>query len=263
MLETTHKHTQIVNVIDTTKPVFNGNLPTDVTVQCDAVPAPIVLNASDTCDNNVVVNYSEERINGNCPSSYTLRRIWIASDCAGNNTTHSQSINVIDTIAPVLTTPISEILNSRCDEIPEIPELVFEDNCSSNITVVYSETVEDQNEYGYVIIRVWTATDQCSNSTTVTQTINVTIEAFSYVYGSVCNNEAPKDLFSFLPAGTETGGTWLDVNNSGGLTGSMLDSSGINPGFYVYRYTINDGPCPRIIEVYMTIEKLWWGCFTM
>ena len=54
MLETTTNNTQIVNVIDTTKPVFNGNLPADVTVQCDAVPTPVVLTASDTCDNNVV-----------------------------------------------------------------------------------------------------------------------------------------------------------------------------------------------------------------
>ncbi|RXR17369.1 gliding motility-associated C-terminal domain-containing protein, partial [Flavobacterium amnicola] len=249
------QHTQIVNVIDTTAPTFNGQLPSDVTVQCDAVPAPVVLTASDTCDNNPSVSYSEEKRNGNCPSSYTLIRVWVASDCAGNRTSHTQNITVIDTLPPVLTTPISETINVSCDQIPVKPELVFTDNCSSNIQVVYTETVENQNEFGYVVIRVWTATDECGNITTVTQTINVTIEAFSYVYGAICSNEGPKDLFSFLPAGTETGGTWLDVNNSGGLIGSMLDPSAIPSGFYVYRYTITDGPCPRIIEVYMTIEN--------
>ena len=87
-----NQHTQIVNVIDTTKPVFNGNLPANVTVQCDAVPAPLVLTASDTCDNNVSVIYSESFSgqNDNCANTYTITRNWSVTDCAGNNTqTHT------------------------------------------------------------------------------------------------------------------------------------------------------------------------------
>ena len=251
------QHTQVVTVQDTTKPVFNGQLPADVTVQCDSVPAPMVLTASDNCDDKVQIQYVENKISneGKCTSDYTLERIWTATDCARNAVTHKQLVKVIDTEAPFLPNPISEVLNVKCDKIPEKPELVFDDNCSSNITVVYTESEpQNQNEYGYVIIRTWVATDDCENSTTITQTINVSIEAFSYVYGSVCNTEAPVDLFSFLEENVETTGTWLDVNNSGGLNGSILDPKGINTGFYVYRYTIHDGNCPRIIEVYMTID---------
>ncbi|MES2811753.1 MAG: gliding motility-associated C-terminal domain-containing protein, partial [Bacteroidota bacterium] len=250
------QHTQVVTVQDTTNPVFVGSLPADVTVQCDNVPAPAVLSATDNCDNNVQVVYSEIKISneGKCASDYTLERTWTVTDCAGNSDTHKQIIKVIDTVPPFLPNPISEVINVKCNEIPEKPELQFQDNCSSEITVTYTETTQDQNEYGYVIIRVWIATDECGNSTTITQTINVSIEAFSYVYGSVCNTEAPVDLFSFLDDSIETTGTWLDVNNTGGLNGSILDPRNINPGFYVYRYTINDGNCPRIIEVYMTID---------
>ena len=251
------EHIQVVTVIDETKPTFNGSLPADVTVECDEVPAPVVLTASDNCDNNVIVNYIENKIveTESCKSNYTLERIWTATDCAGNTSVWKQIIKVQDTTPPTLPSPIAEVINVKCNEIPAKPELTFEDNCSSNIEVVYTESApQNQNEYGYVIIRQWVATDECGNSTTIKQTINVSINAFSYVYGSVCNNEEPIDLFSFLEANVETNGTWLDVNNTGGLNGSFLNPKGINPGFYVYRYTISDGACPRVIEVYMTID---------
>ena len=35
-----------------------------------------------------------------CPSEYTITRTWIVSDCAGNETTHTQVITVEDTTAP-------------------------------------------------------------------------------------------------------------------------------------------------------------------
>jgi gliding motility-associated-like protein len=252
------QHTQIVTVQDTTAPVFNiEGLPGDITVQCDSVPTPVVITASDNCDNTVQVIFNEERRNneGSCLANYTLIRTWTATDCAGNSVSHIQTINVQDTIAPIPNVEIPPVLNVNCSEIPPVPEIIFTDNCSTNVTVVYTEATTDQTEYGYVIIRHWVVTDQCGNRAEFNQVINVTIDLpFSYVTGSVCNGDAPVDLFSFLPQGTETTGVWVDVNNTGGLSGSILNPAGIPAGFYVYRYTISDGPCPRIIEVYMTID---------
>ncbi|MCL9805234.1 gliding motility-associated C-terminal domain-containing protein, partial [Flavobacterium amniphilum] len=250
------QHTQIVTVQDTTAPVFNTEgLPQDITVQCDNVPAPAVITATDNCDNNVQVTYSEQKISNEegCAANYRLIRTWSVTDCAGNNTTHVQTINVQDTTPPFPSVELPESISLNCSQ--ELPEITFSDNCTTNVTVVYTQATTQQNEYGYVVVRHWVVTDECGNRAEYNQTVNVTIETpFSFVNGSVCNGDAPVDLYSFLPQGTETTGVWTDVSGTGGLNGSILNPAGIQPGFYVYRYTIADYPCPRIIEVYMTID---------
>ena len=217
----------------------------------------MVLTASDNCDNGVRVVYTQN-ITGQddaCSANYSITRKWSVTDCAGNNTSYTQMINVIDTTAPTLSTPLDSVLDINCGEIPEVPNLVFVDNCSATVNVVFTEVTINQTDYTYTIIRTWTVSDTCNNSDVFTQTINVTIkEPFSYINASLCTGDLSIDLFTLLPANTELTGTWLDVNNSGGLSGSVLNPSNLHPGFYVYRYTILDGTCPRIIEIYMTIS---------
>ncbi|MGH2666257.1 gliding motility-associated C-terminal domain-containing protein, partial [Flavobacterium sp.] len=253
-------HTQIITVEDTTAPIFAAEvLPGNVTVECDSVPAAVVLTATDNCDNQVAVvyteniNYNEE---GGCASNYTIRRTWTATDCAGNSVSHTQIISVQDTTAPLLTTPADEIINVSCNEIPPKPELVFTDNCATSVNVVYTENTVDQTQYSYTIIRHWVATDDCENSFEFTQTIYITIgEPFSHVDKELCVNDSSVDLFSYLDLSPEESqGTWVDVNNSGGLSGSILDPHALQVGFYVYQYTVQGGSCPRVIEVYMTIN---------
>ncbi|MEZ5029804.1 MAG: hypothetical protein R2787_00215 [Saprospiraceae bacterium] len=98
-------HVQKVTVRDTKSPVFDLK-PADVTVECDAVPTPPVVTATDNCDINVTVTYTEIRTDGTCPDSYVLTRTWVAIDNCDNPTTHVQKVTVRDTQAPIfLTTP--------------------------------------------------------------------------------------------------------------------------------------------------------------
>ncbi|SFA93605.1 gliding motility-associated C-terminal domain-containing protein, partial [Flavobacterium swingsii] len=170
-------------------------------------------------------------------------------------------IKVIDTTPPTLSTPLDSVLNVSCGDVPDVPELVFVDNCSAIVNPpVFTTVTINQTDYTYTIVRTWVVSDTCGNSDEFTQTINVSInEPFSYVNASLCTTEGEKDLFDLLDPNIETNGTWLDVNNSGGLSGSILDPINIPSGFYVYRYTIPNGNCPRIIEVYMTIDN----CFVL
>ena len=167
--ENNTQHTQIVNVIDTTKPVFNGNLPANVTVQCDAVPTPVVLTASDTCDNNVVVVYSESFSgqNDNCANTYTITRNWSVTDCAENNTQHTQIVNVIDTTKPVFNGNLPANVTVQCDAVPTPVVLTASDTCDNNVVVVYSESFEGQNDNcanTYTITRNWSVTDCAGNN---------------------------------------------------------------------------------------------------
>ncbi|TXH56943.1 MAG: hypothetical protein E6Q89_04835, partial [Bacteroidia bacterium] len=69
--ETTH--VQIVTVQDTTKPVFVEDLPQDILVDCDAVPEPVILTATDNCSltSLVTIDFTEVRTDGDCPYNYT------------------------------------------------------------------------------------------------------------------------------------------------------------------------------------------------
>ncbi|MBC8884399.1 hypothetical protein H9X57_16560, partial [Flavobacterium piscinae] len=62
-----------------TAPAFVEDLPMDMTVECDAVPMAMTLTATDNCG-SAEVSYKETRTDGNCPSNYTLVRVWTAED---------------------------------------------------------------------------------------------------------------------------------------------------------------------------------------
>ena len=75
---------------------------------------------SDNCDASVTVTFSEV-ITGQddaCPSEYTISRTWSVSDCAGNETTHTQVITVEDTAAPTFNETLPVDLTVSCDAVP-------------------------------------------------------------------------------------------------------------------------------------------------
>jgi hypothetical protein len=80
-----------------------SGVPADVTVECDAVPAPASPTATDTCDPVPALTFAEVRIDGDCPNRYGLRRTWTATDRCGNARSTTQSITVVDTTPPVVT----------------------------------------------------------------------------------------------------------------------------------------------------------------
>ena len=90
---------QVITVVDTTAPVLSG-VPADITVECDSVPDPAAVTATDNCDANVEIAFSEVRTHGSCADSYTLTRTWTATDDCGNAVTASQTITVVDTKMP-------------------------------------------------------------------------------------------------------------------------------------------------------------------
>jgi len=87
--ETTH--VQIIEVQDTTPPVFTGDLPQDDFADCDNIPVAPTLTATDNCG-NVTVTLEEQTVEGDCSSRYQLIRTWTATDDCGNSSTYIQTI---------------------------------------------------------------------------------------------------------------------------------------------------------------------------
>ena len=109
-------------------------------MQCDAVPAPVVLTASDNCDTNVSVIYTQNIVGQDdaCPAEYTISRNWSVTDCAGNNTAHTQIITVEDTTNPVLIGTLPTNATAQCDAVPAPVVLTASDNCDTNVSVIYT-----------------------------------------------------------------------------------------------------------------------------
>ncbi|WP_241698741.1 reprolysin-like metallopeptidase [Capnocytophaga canis] len=164
-------HTQVITIKDDVKPVFSGNLPTDISVEENKVPAQVDLTATDNCSEKVeVVKSQEERQeNGNKVIIYK----WEASDDCENKVTHTQKVTVV----PSEINFVGELpknLTISCEkEIPSVPTLQVSGNC--NPKVVYNgETKSNEKcKNDYVITRSWTATNDCGKSITHTQIITI------------------------------------------------------------------------------------------
>ncbi|HRD54058.1 MAG TPA: gliding motility-associated C-terminal domain-containing protein, partial [Flavobacteriales bacterium] len=63
--------------------------------------------------------------------------------------------------------------------------------------------------------------------------------------GSVlaCDTVQALGLFEALQGSPQPGGTWQDVNGTGGLSGGSLNTTAISPGVYGYRYTVSVPGC--------------------
>lgn len=158
------------NIIDTESPVVISS-PADVFLNCgDEMPEVIAPEFSDNCGTIEVFYNGEEIIEGNCAGSYQVVRTWIAVDACQNISFASQNIFFQDGTAPnFLSTPAS--ITIQCgDALPtEVPEV--QDNCGS-VSLALEETVL-QMPCGSMIIREWTATDDCGNSASTSQTITI------------------------------------------------------------------------------------------
>ncbi|MCF6280417.1 MAG: hypothetical protein L3J14_08730, partial [Flavobacteriaceae bacterium] len=131
-------HTQTITVEDTTVPTFNEPLPTNTTVECDAVPTAETLTATDNCG-TATVTFNETRTDGACDNTYSLERVWTATEECGLTTVHTQTITVEDTTAPTFNEALPTNATVECDNVPAAETLTAADNCGT-ATVTFTET---------------------------------------------------------------------------------------------------------------------------
>ncbi|MCD0476781.1 gliding motility-associated C-terminal domain-containing protein, partial [Flavobacterium sp. EDS] len=258
--------TQVITIEDTTKPTFNGELPTDMLVSCDNVPQAANITASDNCNLDIPVVYTETKSNieNECSTNYILTRKWTASDCSGNTASFTQIITVKDTTPPTGTAPadITNLVN--ISDIPVAnPNAITDaaDNCSETVNI----TVSDSNNGGtscpgvpYILTRTYTLTDCAGNKTILVQTITIKREVIQprVVFpDQACNaDDSTVNLFVPLPRNTTTVGTWIDTDNTNALQGSIVTTFGLPVGTYSFEYQIQDEICPRSLFVNLTVN---------
>lgn len=251
----TATHIQTIIVQDTIAPAFVETLPVDSTIACnEVIPTAVVLTATDACS-EAIVTMSEEVMNGSCEGEYSITRIWTATDTCGNISTHTQVIYVQDNTAPVAS-PFDQELTVQCATIPAVPNLEFSDDCSTVLDPLFTQTITDLTQTGYTIIREWLVSDSCGNSETYTQTIVVITTAdIQVVPATLCIDDDPINLFILLDEFIDQSGTWTDVNNSGGLSGTTFNPSLLNGlGTYLLLYQFMVGDCPQQFQIELTVN---------
>jgi hypothetical protein len=183
-------------VLDLSAPVFTS-VPNDLTVDgCNALPEATIdqITYTENCS-SVTLTVADEAFELDCPSNQLIYRVWRLTDGCGNQSSYTQQIFVIDETGPeMFGIPANVVLS--CGETPADATVTAIDNCSDpeNINIsLHAKTT--QLECGNIFVRVWTATDECGNTSIATQEITYTDEdapVFTYVpedYVGACGEE--------------------------------------------------------------------------
>ena len=158
---------QTITIQDTTNPMLT--IPADYTAECsDAHPLDDA-TATDNCG-MVTIDEVADTAFSDCPGNYVVTRTFTATDECGNDTTMAQTITIQDTTNPMLTIP--KDYTAECSDEHPLDEATATDNCGMvTIEEVADTTYSCPNSY--VVTRTFTATDECGNDSTASQTITI------------------------------------------------------------------------------------------
>ncbi len=162
--------TQIVTVVDAENPVIT--CPTAITIntdlgQCTSTASIGLATATDNCGVPTVTN--------DAPTAFSIGDTtvtWTATDSAGNTTTCTRLVTVIDNENPVITCPTAITINTglgQCTSTASIGLATATDNCGV-------PTVSNDGPTAFSIgdtTVTWTATDSAGNTASCTQVVTV------------------------------------------------------------------------------------------
>lgn len=164
--------TRVVNVVDTRPPQISCPAPVTVGVNAGACFASGVSmgspTASDTC--------GEVSLTNNAPATFPLGNtpvIWTATDPAGNSSTCTQLVTVVDSEPPSISCPANVIVSApqglHFASGVALGEPIVADNCSvASVTNNASTTFP----VGSTVV-TWSVTDGSGNSSFCQQTVTV------------------------------------------------------------------------------------------
>lgn len=197
-------------VLDSLDPGLMG-VPGDVTVECDAVPAPAIVTGADQCDPAVDITFVENTTPGICPDNYVLSRSWTATDECANDVTGTQLITVQDTTAPSIICPPHTTMECPGNTtIGANGTASGSDNCGGT-SIAAADTQAAGCGTTRTITRSWSASDDCGNAASCDQLVTVvdTVAPVITLNASpitVTDSNCSGSEMVLLPAATATDG---------------------------------------------------------
>ena len=164
---------QIVTLSDSIAPSWL-TAPEDVSIACDELWLPVEPLVLDS--NDVSTFESLDTLMGACASNWTLVRTLVAEDVCGNSSDPwVQTITFIDTVPPSAISWPEDLVLSDVNDIPPClgDDSIWEDNCSEWTATCMDDTVEWYCPGSFLLLRTFSAEDQCGNVQSVSQSILV------------------------------------------------------------------------------------------
>lgn len=237
--------TWTITVTDEQGPEILG-VPEDQVLNCGEEVTDAIVFATDDCTTEPVIGLSDLTNPLTCGEEFV--RIWTAIDGCGNATTAAQVILFTDTESPVFTVVPEDIEISCGEEIP-LSEVAVDDNCSEVIL-----TMEEITGAGCAggVERIYTATDGCGNTASVSQIITIIDDEPPFVTNSpgvitVSCDEVPDEQ--------ETEIQFFDECSDFEVSVEQSIQEGFCPGHYqiIRNYTATDD-CGNVTIAILTIQ---------
>jgi gliding motility-associated-like protein len=198
------------NIVDTIAPQITGSI-TDTIVQgCDlsVIPAATTVAELDSLDGNItitdcslaedlIVTHVDDSI-GTCPI-LVIRNYTVTDPCGNASVEFVHIIVIEDTEAPIITGLLDTITMQGCDTtaayaettvagLEALPGDLIITDCSpnSNLYITHVDQVTSTNQCSIDIIRTYTATDSCGNSSVdIMQAISIIDTIAPQITGSI------------------------------------------------------------------------------
>jgi hypothetical protein len=236
---------QEIELTDTESPSIQ--CPENQVIPCGSDTEPAGLGfaeASDNCDPNPAIDYQDELGDPGCEQ--LLTRTWAATDNEGNTSSCMQLITLVDIEAPtILCPPNITVLCGNQDELSITGTPVVEDNCTST-TYSFTDNLDGFSNCEGIILRLFEAVDECGNTVSCEQVIEVESVPCDLFVGSAvgmpdCGLANGSINLSVFPPGTYT------IQWSNGLLGPSI--TGIPMGTYTATVTEPSTGCVEIVSV--------------
>ncbi len=163
----TSNATQIVDVKNTTPPKLT--IPANVTFEATSLKDNLV-----PIGNATATDIQQVTITNNASKTFSLGTtniLWTATDASGNKANATQTVDVVDTVAPTITAPRNIIVNATSSTGTHV--VIGNSTASDNVKVVtISNDAPTLFQFGNTTI-VWTAKDEAGNTVNATQVVQV------------------------------------------------------------------------------------------
>ena len=162
----------VTRIADTQAPVFNVSSLDPIMIFC---PDPVVFDqvtATDNCS-DVTITFEDVTTGQPCPNASSVVRTYTATDACGNSSTISQVVTIEpQTGVDITFTFIPPDANVGCGSNPAFGTPTAVTNCPDGVVnIVFSDVTSGDCSGTFSATRTFTATDNCGNVATASQTI--------------------------------------------------------------------------------------------
>ena len=169
-------HVQTITINPVPQVLWISVLPPSIDVICgEALPPMVDMEFSNgamgTCLDTDMVSPVQAGTHTVCGDIIT--RTWSYTPVCGSPISYTQNITLVDTEAPVFTSPPADITYTCISEVMVAPDLVWTDNCDGTGSVPVMQMDATDACLGGTITRTWDYSDDCGNPVTHTQTITI------------------------------------------------------------------------------------------